>query len=54
MPVIFLYPIKQIRSIPIRLAEGLGNLTTINRLYGIGYVVIIFFLLPFLLITITT
>ena len=52
--VFILFPIKQIRKIPIALAEGLGDLTMKNRLYGVGYVVIVFFILPFILITLTT
>jgi len=52
--VLVLFPIKQVRRIPIFLAEGLGNLTLKNRLYGVGYVVIFFFVIPFILITLTT
>ncbi len=48
--VFVIYPIPQIRKIPINLASGLGRLTTKNRLYGIGYVVTTFFILPFILI----
>ncbi|MEL6250499.1 MAG: Na/Pi symporter [Bacteroidota bacterium] len=52
--VFILFPIKQVRRIPIFLAEGLGNLTLKNRLYGVGYVVIFFFIIPFVLISLTT
>ncbi|MEM6802259.1 MAG: Na/Pi symporter [Bacteroidota bacterium] len=52
--VCILFPIKQVRRIPIMLAEGLGNLTLKNRLYGVGYVVIFFFIIPFALISLTT
>ena len=52
--VVILFPIAQVRRIPIFLAEGLGKLTLQNRLYGVGYVVVVFFLIPFFLITITT
>ncbi|RMG19311.1 MAG: Na/Pi cotransporter family protein [Bacteroidetes bacterium] len=52
--VLILFPFRHIRNIPIRLAEGLGNLTLQNRLFGVGYVVLVFFLLPFLLITFTS
>lgn len=52
--VLILFPIKQVRRIPIFLAEGLGNLTLDNRLYGVGYVVIFFFVIPFILISLTT
>ena len=49
--VLILFPIRQVRNIPIRLAEGLGSLTLKNRLYGVGYVVVVFFVLPFILIS---
>ena len=52
--VLILFPIEKVRRIPIFLAEGLGKLTLKNRLYGVGYVVVVFFLIPFLLITLTT
>ena len=39
-----------IRRIPIVVARALGRLTVSNRLYAIAYVVVLFFLLPFLLI----
>jgi len=52
--VLVLFPIKQVRRVPIYLAEGLGNLTLSNRLYGVGYVVVFFFIIPFLLISLTT
>lgn len=51
--VCVIYPIPSIRRIPIKLAAGLGLLTTKNRLYGIGYVVTTFFILPFVLILAT-
>lgn len=52
--VLILFPIHAVRRIPIMLAEGLGNLTLKNRLYGVGYVVIFFFVIPFVLISLTT
>lgn len=52
--VLFLFPIRQIRNIPIYLAEKLGSLTLQNRVYGVGYVVVMFFFIPFVLITLTT
>ncbi|HHG86729.1 MAG TPA: Na/Pi cotransporter family protein [Bacteroidetes bacterium] len=51
--VLLIFPIPQIRSIPIKLARKLGNATMRNRLYGIGYIAVTFFLVPFLLILIT-
>ena len=52
--VLILFPFEKVRRIPIFLAQGLGKLTLKNRLYGVGYVVVVFFLIPFLLITLTT
>ena len=52
--VLILFPINKIRRIPIFLAQELGKMTLKNRLYGVGYVVVVFFLIPFLLITLTT
>ena len=52
--VFILFPIRQVRNIPIKLAEGLGSLTLKNRLYGVGYVVVVFFVLPFILISLST
>jgi sodium-dependent phosphate cotransporter len=46
--IVFVPP--PIRRIPIALARALGRLTVRNRLYAIAYVVVLFFLLPFLLI----
>lgn len=37
------------REIPLKLCEGLANLTQKNRGYGIAYIVCVFFALPFLL-----
>lgn len=51
--VLFIFPIPQIRAIPIMLARRLGQATMKNRLVGVGYIAITFFLVPFLLILIT-
>lgn len=51
--VLVLFPFARIRAIPIRLAEGLGELTLRNRLYGVAYVVLVFFLIPGLFIFLT-
>ncbi|MFK7925553.1 MAG: Na/Pi symporter [Bacteroidia bacterium] len=48
--VLILFPIRKLRDIPISLAEGLGRLTLKNRLAGIGYIIVVFFLLPGILI----
>jgi len=51
--VCFIYPIKQIRVIPIFLAKKLGSLAGIKRRYVILYVLTMFFILPSILIFIS-
>ncbi len=51
--VIFIYPSKFLRNIPISLAKGLGNLAFKKRRIAILYVLSVFFLLPFILIFIS-
>ena len=34
------------RQVPVKLCEGLANLTMRNRMHGIGYIAAVFFLLP--------
>ncbi|NQT28497.1 MAG: Na/Pi symporter [Candidatus Omnitrophica bacterium] len=51
--VLFIYPIKIFREIPIRLAKGLGNLAFKKRRYAIIYVISVFFVIPLVLITIS-
>ncbi|NJK83750.1 MAG: Na/Pi symporter [Saprospiraceae bacterium] len=48
--VLILFPIPIIRNLPIRLARELGKATLRSRLVGFGYILSIFFLIPFLLI----
>lgn len=48
--VILLFPVRFIRNIPVWLAEQLGTLSYGNRLYGIFYVVVVFFVIPSLFI----
>lgn len=48
--VSILFPIPKVRSIPIRLARQLGQATVKNRLIGFAYLLVIFFLIPFVLI----
>lgn len=43
-------PILRLRHIPVRLAGRLGKATYHNRIIGIAYIAITFFLIPFLLI----
>jgi len=51
--VLFIYPIKIFRTIPISLAKGLGNLAFRKRGYALVYVASVFFVIPFLLILIS-
>lgn len=51
--MLVLYPWSRLRDLPVWLAQRLGKLAYDNRLYGVTYVVIVFFMLPFLLIFIT-
>ncbi|MCC5945050.1 MAG: Na/Pi symporter [Bernardetiaceae bacterium] len=48
--VLLFLPIPALRNIPIRLAKKLGIATMQNRIVGLIYIVIIFFIIPFLLI----
>lgn len=48
--VLFIYPIKIFRQVPIRLAKGLGNIAFKKRRYAVLYVLTVFFLIPALLI----
>lgn len=51
--VIFIYPIKIFRIIPIKLALSLGNLAHKNRIYALLYVLGMFFVVPVILIMIS-
>ncbi|MEM7039702.1 MAG: Na/Pi cotransporter family protein, partial [Bacteroidota bacterium] len=51
--VLMLFPIRRIREIPIQLARRLGDATMHNRLVGIGYIAVTFFIFPFTLIIAT-
>ncbi|MES2730796.1 MAG: Na/Pi symporter [Bacteroidota bacterium] len=51
--VLIFFPFPAIRNIPVRLAKGLSNLAAENRLVGFAYILLTFFLIPFLLIYIT-
>jgi len=46
-------PIKSVRMIPVRLAEGLAGLTMKSRWFAVAYVAILFFAIPALLIWLT-
>ncbi len=51
--VVFIYPIKIFRKIPIKLALSLGELADKNRFYALLYVLGMFFIVPVILITIS-
>jgi solute carrier family 34 (sodium-dependent phosphate cotransporter) len=48
--VLIFFPFAAIRNIPVRLAKDLGKMTLQNRLIGFIYIIITFFIIPFLLI----
>jgi len=50
MGIALLWPIPFLRRIPIWLAEKLGELAVKNRGYAFGYIAIVFFVLPVLII----
>jgi sodium-dependent phosphate cotransporter len=52
--VLFLFPIRAIRNIPIWMSETLGYYAGKRRMVGVAYIVITFFLIPFTLIYSTT
>lgn len=52
--LLILFPFETIRSVPVFLARNLGKYARQSRLFGVAYVVIVFFMLPFLLIYLTT
>ncbi|MDE2956855.1 MAG: Na/Pi symporter [Bacteroidota bacterium] len=51
--VLLFLPFKRLRQIPIVLAEWLGRLVVKNRAYAFGYIALIFFVLPLLIILAT-
>lgn len=48
--VMVLFPFERVRLIPISIARQLGNLTLQGRVFGVLYVVVLFFLIPMMLI----
>ncbi|HAI76714.1 MAG TPA: hypothetical protein DCM08_10750 [Microscillaceae bacterium] len=48
--VLIFFPIKAMRRVPVYLAMKMGALTLKNRLVGITYISLVFFVMPFLLI----
>ena len=51
--VLIFLPIKRLRQIPVRMAEWLGLLVVKNRTYAFGYIALIFFVLPLIVILMT-
>ncbi|MGB3465697.1 MAG: Na/Pi symporter [Cyclobacteriaceae bacterium] len=52
--VLIFMPFPVITKIPVMIANKLGALTLKNRLYGFAYIIIVFFLIPFVLIYISS
>ena len=48
--ILIIYPIRFIRSVPIRLARGLADLTSRSRGLAVVYVVVVFYVIPGLVI----
>ena len=51
--IAFIWPIRAIRNVPVRLAEMLGDLSVKNRGYAFAYIAVVFFLLPLVVILAT-
>lgn len=51
--VLIMVLIKPLRNVPIILAESIGKAVTKNKFIGLGYVLGVFFIIPFLLILFT-
>jgi sodium-dependent phosphate cotransporter len=50
--ILLIYPLKAIRNIPIRLAQGLARKTADRKYYAFMYMVGIFFIMPFIFVLI--
>ncbi|MEM9832243.1 MAG: Na/Pi symporter [Bacteroidota bacterium] len=48
--VLIFLPLSSMRRIPVTIAAFFGHLTLRNRLYGFLYIILMFFIIPFLLI----
>ncbi len=48
--MVLIFPIRQIRVIPIRLAQGLADLAVHNRMYVAAYVFTVFLIIPIMLV----
>ncbi len=51
--VLIFLPVQRIRHVPVRMAEWLGTLVVRNRAYAFGYITLIFFVLPLIVILLT-
>ena len=51
--ILIIWPIKQIRELPINMAQYLSALAIRNRIFPLLYILIVFFLIPISLILIT-
>lgn len=48
--ILLFLPIRRLRNIPIRLSKWLGALAVQNRLYAVGYILVVFFVFPLITI----
>lgn len=48
--VAIFFPVKEIRNIPVKLAERLAGLTLVSRWYALVYIVVVFFIVPLICI----
>ena len=48
--IAIVYPIAQIRQIPLKMARGLAELTSRSRVYAFIYLGCVFYIIPLLLI----
>jgi sodium-dependent phosphate cotransporter len=51
--ILVFYPLAPLRRIPLGIARGLATLAGRNRLWAIGFVVVVFFLIPGMIILVT-
>lgn len=51
--VLLIFPIERVRMFPVMLARRLGHATLSNRLVGILYILLVFFLVPFIMVVLS-
>lgn len=51
--VLILFPFAKVRELPVTLARRLGYATLSNRMVGILYILLVFFIIPFLMVVIS-